>query len=99
MTYPRNIAHDKKVQQKKKYRGEEIAPGAEHAVRPGKKPHLETTDKPDTDTEVSDKDEKATGKPPKPARQQKSRLHFAAGFFVGWAVCVALRRKRQANPS
>lgn len=32
MTDPRNIAHDKKVQQEKKHRGEEIAPGAEHAV-------------------------------------------------------------------
>ena len=42
MTDPRNIAHDKKVQQEKKHRGEEIAPGAEHAVQPGKKPHIES---------------------------------------------------------
>ena len=42
MTDPRNIAHDKKVQQEKKHNGEEIAPGAEHAPQPGKKPHIET---------------------------------------------------------
>ncbi|MEO7392072.1 MAG: hypothetical protein ABIU58_07840 [Ramlibacter sp.] len=40
MTDPRNIAHDKKVQQEKKHRHEEIAPGADHAVQPGKKPHM-----------------------------------------------------------
>ena len=45
MTDPRNIAHDKKVQQEKKHHGEEIAPGAEKAVQPGRKPHLETHDK------------------------------------------------------
>ncbi|WP_341917525.1 hypothetical protein [Polaromonas sp. YR568] len=62
MTDPRNIAHDKKVQQEKKHRGEEIAPGAEHAVQPGKKPHLTTTDeKPETDSEAVDKDEQPAG--------------------------------------
>ena len=40
MTDPRNIAHDKKVQQEKKHHHVEIAPGSEHAVQPGKKPHL-----------------------------------------------------------
>ena len=40
MTDPRNIAHDKKVQQEKKHHHEEIAPGAEHVPQPGKKPHL-----------------------------------------------------------
>lgn len=40
MTDPRNIAHDKKVAQEKKHRHEEVAPGAEHAVQPGKKPHM-----------------------------------------------------------
>lgn len=40
MTDPRNIAHDKKVQQEKKHHHEEIAPGAEHTPQPGKKPHL-----------------------------------------------------------
>ncbi len=58
MTDPRNIAHDKKVQQEKKHRGEEIAPGAEPAVQPGKKPHLVSTDdeKPETDGETAEKD-------------------------------------------
>ena len=40
MTDPRNIAHDKKVQQEKKHRHEEVAPTA-HAVQPGKKPHVQ----------------------------------------------------------
>lgn len=40
MTDPRNVAHDKKVQQEKKHHGEEIAPEAEHAPQPGRKPHL-----------------------------------------------------------
>ena len=40
MTDPRNVAHDKKVQQEKKHRHEEIAPGADHTVQPGKKPHM-----------------------------------------------------------
>jgi len=40
MTDPRNVAHDKKVQQEKKHHGEEIAPDAEHAPQPGKKPRL-----------------------------------------------------------
>ena len=37
MTDPRNIAHDKKVQQEKKHQGEEIAPGSEKTPQPGKK--------------------------------------------------------------
>ena len=40
MTDPRNVAHDKKVQQEKKHHGEEIAPEAVHAPQPGKKPQL-----------------------------------------------------------
>lgn len=40
MTDPRNIAHDKKVQQEKKHHHVEISPGAEHAVQPGRKPHM-----------------------------------------------------------
>lgn len=40
MTDPRNVAHDKKVQQEKKHHHVEISPGAEHAVQPGRKPHL-----------------------------------------------------------
>ena len=41
MTDPRNIAHDKKVQQAKKHRNEEIAPGADKTPQPGKKTHME----------------------------------------------------------
>jgi len=39
MTDPRNIAHDKKVQQEKKHKGEDITHGATEAPQPGKKPH------------------------------------------------------------
>ena len=49
MTDPRNIAHDKKIQQEKKHRGEEIAPGADKAPQPGKKPHLEHGEPPASD--------------------------------------------------
>ena len=52
MTDPRNIAHDKKVQQEKKHNHEEIAPGAQHAVQPGRKPHLT----PKLDTAANDAD-------------------------------------------
>ena len=41
MTDPRNIAHDKKVQQEKKHQHVEIAPGADKTPQPGKKPHME----------------------------------------------------------
>ncbi|MEO7152905.1 MAG: hypothetical protein ABIX46_14510 [Burkholderiaceae bacterium] len=41
MTDPRNIAHDKKVQQEKKHRDQEIAPGADKTPQPGKKTHME----------------------------------------------------------
>jgi hypothetical protein len=40
MTDPRNIAHDKKVQQEKKHRHEEVSPGAAQTVQPGKKPQM-----------------------------------------------------------
>ena len=46
MTDPRNIAHDKKVQQEKKHHHEEVVPGAEHAPQPGKKPHLKHEEPP-----------------------------------------------------
>ncbi|MFG6430437.1 hypothetical protein [Roseateles sp. LYH14W] len=42
MTDPRNVAHDKKVHQQKKHRGEEVAPGADHTPQPGKKTHMES---------------------------------------------------------
>ena len=41
MTDPRNVAHDKKVQQEKKHRGEDVAPGADKTPQPGKKTHME----------------------------------------------------------
>ena len=53
MTDPRNIAHDKKVQQEKKHRHEEIAPGADAKPQPGKKTHMEhhASDEPKTPAE------------------------------------------------
>lgn len=41
MTDPRNIAHDKKVQQEKKHQGKDIAPGADKTPELGKKTHME----------------------------------------------------------
>ena len=40
MSDPRNIAHDKKVLQKKKHDGEKPVPDAVETVQPGKKPQL-----------------------------------------------------------
>ena len=40
MTDPRNIAHDKKVQQEKKHHDQEVAPGADKTPQPGKKTHM-----------------------------------------------------------
>ena len=54
MTDPRNVAHDKKVQQEKKHRSEEIAPGADETPQPGKKPHMEHHKSDDTPAEESD---------------------------------------------
>ena len=40
MTDPRNVAHDKRVQQEKKHKGEDIAEGMTITPQPGKKaPH------------------------------------------------------------
>lgn len=41
MTDPRDIAHDKKVRQQKKHRGEELAPDADHTPQLGKKTQKE----------------------------------------------------------
>jgi len=41
MTDARNIAHDKKVQQEKKHKGEDISAGADEKPQPGRKPHQE----------------------------------------------------------
>ena len=54
MTDPRNVAHDKKVQQEKKHRGEEIAPDAIHAPQPGQKPALKHEDVKDEDADKND---------------------------------------------
>ncbi len=59
MTDPRNVAHDKKVQQEKKHRHEEIAPGATQTVQPGKKPHIA----PKVEAELPDADDEAGEKP------------------------------------
>ena len=40
MTDARNIAHDKKVQQEKKHKGEDIVPATAQTPQPGKKPQL-----------------------------------------------------------
>lgn len=58
MTDPRNVAHDKKVQQEKKKHGEEIAPGSEHVPQPGQKPRIQPVDKDDKNDKS--KDESAT---------------------------------------
>jgi len=57
MTDKRNVMHDKKVQQEKKHRHEEMKPGAAGAVKPGRKPQMApppealnpATDVPDAD--------------------------------------------------
>ena len=56
MTDPRNIAHDKKVQQEKNHRGEEIAPGADETPQPGKQTHMEhhSSDTPAPPDEATD---------------------------------------------
>ena len=49
MADPRNIAHDKMVQDEKKQHGEKVAEGATETPQPGRKPKLEEdTGKPDT---------------------------------------------------
>ena len=55
MTDPRNVAHDKKVQQEKKHHGIDPSAGMEHQVQPGKKPHVE---------HVADTDAVTDGQPP-----------------------------------
>ena len=56
MTDPRNVAHDKKVQQEKKHRGEEIAPDAAETPQPGRKPHQQhhASDEPSVESEQQD---------------------------------------------
>ena len=40
MSDPRNVAHDKKVQQEKKHHGEDPSAGAVVKAQPGKKPEM-----------------------------------------------------------
>ena len=63
MTDPRNIAHDKKVAQEKKHNHVEVAPGAEHAVQPGRKPPLAPVPKLDTAANDADGAEAPPGTP------------------------------------
>ena len=46
MADPRNIAHDKKVQEEKKHHHEEAVPAAIVTPQPGRKPPLEKEDVP-----------------------------------------------------
>ena len=83
MTAPRNIAHDKNVQQEKKHRGEEVAPGAEHAAQPGKKPQpVSTDDKPETDGETAEKDGQPAGGEITPPPNKKPAAHGQQAFSL-----------------
>ena len=46
MADPRNVAHDKKVQEEKKHHGEEAVPDASETPQPGRKPTLVQNDSP-----------------------------------------------------
>ena len=46
MSDPRNVAHDKKVQDEKKHHGEAAVPDAITTPQPGKKPTLVQNDSP-----------------------------------------------------
>ena len=46
MADPRNIAHDKKVQDEKKHQGESAVPDASETPQPGKTPKLVQNDTP-----------------------------------------------------
>jgi hypothetical protein len=46
MADPRNVAHDKKVQEEKKHHGESAVPDASETPQPGKKPTLVQNDSP-----------------------------------------------------
>ena len=53
MTDPRNVAHDKKIQQEKKHHGETVSPDADEKPQPGKKPHQQhhASDQPKPESE------------------------------------------------
>ena len=46
MADPRNVAHDKRVQDAKKKHGEAVVPDASETPQPGKKPTLVQNDSP-----------------------------------------------------
>jgi hypothetical protein len=46
MADPRNVAHDKKVQDEKKKHGEALVPDASETPQPGRKPTLVQNDSP-----------------------------------------------------
>ena len=46
MADPRNVAHDKKVQDEKKKHGEAVVPDASETPQPGRKPTLVQNDSP-----------------------------------------------------
>jgi hypothetical protein len=60
VTDPRNVAHDKRVQQEKKHHHQGIAPGADQVVHPGTKSHMA----PHSDTAVPEALEPDTSAPP-----------------------------------
>ena len=63
MTDPRNIAHDKKVKQEKKHKGEDTAHGTTQTPQPGKKPHLQEHESDRAaDEELSTNDQKPSDK-------------------------------------
>ena len=63
MTDPRNIAHDKKIQQEKKHQHKEDSPGASQKVQPGRKPHMkpQPDSAPTAQPAAPESDEKAEG--------------------------------------
>ena len=64
MTDKRNIMHDKKVQQEKKHRHEEVKPGAAQTVQPGKKPQMIKEQLPlEPETQADSDEEKSPDNP------------------------------------
>jgi hypothetical protein len=57
MTDPRNKMHDKRVQQEKLHRHQEIKPGAAQKVQPGKKPQMIKEELPPQPEQQADADE------------------------------------------
>lgn len=62
MTDKRNIMHDKKVQQEKKHRHQELKPGAAQSVQPGRKPQMSRPPQPVNPATDVTTDTEETGK-------------------------------------